>query len=91
MVAAFLPLPPDPQSAKGKEIREVSADRSDEFIAMPLAFARQVQHAEELRFQSARWWRNLNRFMALIGLLLLGAVAALVVIGVREGWGQRTE
>jgi hypothetical protein len=86
MIAAFLPLPSDPQSEKGKSLH---GNPSDEFIAMPAAFKRHVQQVEEMRYQSAKWWRTLNRFMAFIGLLLLGAIAALVVIGVREGWGQR--
>ena len=86
MVAALLPLPPDPQSEKARAMRD---SINDEFmVALPESFRRQLAQAEELRFQSARWWRTLNRLMAVIGLLLLGAIAALVVIGVREGWGQ---
>jgi len=94
MVAAFLPLPPDPQGPKLREKGKsplsgaASDSQSEEFVAMPGAFKRQLAQASERRYQSAKWWRTLNRVMAVLGLLILGAVAALVVIGVREGWGQ---
>ncbi|KAH7140549.1 hypothetical protein EDB81DRAFT_56232 [Dactylonectria macrodidyma] len=38
-------------------------------------------------YRSAIWWRNLNRGMSIIGLLMLGAVVALIVVGTRQGWG----
>ena len=94
IIAAFLPLPPDPQDQKQREKGKsplsgrASDTHSEEFVAMPAAFKRQLAQAEERRYQSAKWWRTLNRFMAVLGLLILGAIAALVVIGVREGWGQ---
>ena len=43
---------------------------------------------EEIHYRRARWWRQLNRFMAVLGLLIIGAVAALVVIGLHQGWAQ---
>jgi len=86
MTAAFLPLPADPQ----KSSKMVERDQQGGEYGIPEAYKRQLAAAEELRFQNAKWWRNLNRCMSVVGLLLLGAVAALVVIGVREGWGQKT-
>ncbi len=86
MVAAGLPLPPDPQKSSAHASQRTS-DQTGEF-GVPEGFKRQLVLADEVRFQNARWWRNLNRGMAVVGLLLLGAVAALVVIGVRDGWGQ---
>ena len=94
MVAAFLPIPPDPKSQKVREKGKspvsgpASDAHSEEFVAMPGAFKRQLAQAEEKRYQSAKWWRTLNRVMAVFGLLILGAIAALVYIGVRDGWGQ---
>lgn len=65
-------------------------------------FTRQFGPADEIRFESAKWWRNLNRWMSVVGLLIIAAVVCiltyidkpaanslqvvLVVIGVREGW-----
>jgi hypothetical protein len=47
-----------------------------------------IYPVDDSRYQSAKWWRGLNRFMAVIGLLVIGAVVALAVIGVREGWAR---
>ncbi len=80
MVASFLPLPLDPQRAMEK--------RAEGDFGVPAALKRRIAQADEMRFQSARWWRTLNRVMSVFGLLILGAIAALVVIGVRQGWGQ---
>ncbi|KAI9826238.1 MAG: hypothetical protein M1819_007405 [Sarea resinae] len=32
--------------------------------------------AEEARYQNARWWRNLNRIMSCVGVLVIGAVVS---------------
>ncbi|TPX11149.1 uncharacterized protein E0L32_000967 [Thyridium curvatum] len=80
MIAAFLPLPAKSQSQQMLE-------RAQGEFGVPEAFKQQLLTADEVRYQSARWWRNLNRCMAFVGLLILGAVVALVVIGVRQGWG----
>jgi len=80
MIAAFLPLPPDP--------RHEAIQRDLGEFGVPEAFKRQMAQADEVRFQSAKWWRTLNRAMSVVGLLLLAAIAALVVVGVREGWGR---
>lgn len=78
MIAAFLPLPPYSRSEMSEHTR-----RSLLNVEMEL---RRVAVIDELQYWSARWWRNLNRIMAVVGLLVIGAVVALVVIGVRQGW-----
>ncbi|KAL1889805.1 hypothetical protein Sste5346_008663 [Sporothrix stenoceras] len=80
MIAAFLPLPLDPKRAMEK--------RAEGEYGVPEALKRRIAQYDEMRFQSAKWWRTLNRVMSVFGLLILGAVAALVVVGVRQGWGQ---
>lgn len=80
MVAAFLPLPLDPQRATEK--------RPESEFGVPEVLQRRIAQADEVRFQSARWWRTLNRFMSVIGLLILGAVVALVVVGIQQHWVQ---
>jgi hypothetical protein len=82
MIAAVLPLPPKPTLPMMQRSQSEShvGGQADSFgLLYPI---------DDSRYQSARWWRNLNRFMAAIGLLILGAVAALVVIGLREGWAK---
>ncbi|KAI0883474.1 uncharacterized protein GGS22DRAFT_31223 [Annulohypoxylon maeteangense] len=84
MIAAFLPLPPKPTLAMDER------DRSTTEFASESGEPPRGQHVliDDSRYQSARWWRNVNRFMAVAGLLILGAVAALIVIGVRQKWAQ---
>ncbi|KZL75191.1 serine-rich protein [Colletotrichum incanum] len=82
MIAAFLPLPPDPQAEMAE--RDHRSSLLDEERDLPRRFAAM----DETLFQSARWWRALNRYMSVIGLLVVGAIAALVVVGVKQGWGQ---
>ena len=43
---------------------------------------------DAMRYNSARWWRNLNRGMSIVGLLVLGAIIALIVIGMKQQWGS---
>ncbi|KAK2039747.1 hypothetical protein LZ31DRAFT_68608 [Colletotrichum somersetense] len=82
MIAAFLPLPPDPHAEMAEHDHRSSL--LDEERDLP----RRVVAIDETLFQSARWWRALNRYMSVIGLLVVGAIAALVVVGVKQRWGQ---
>lgn len=83
MVAAFLPLPPKPQ------LDMVEHHDSTSHIDLRTAHPHRVVFSlDEIRYHSARWWRNLNRGMSIFGILLIGAVVALVVVGVKQQWGQ---
>ncbi|KAK5664171.1 hypothetical protein OQA88_387 [Cercophora sp. LCS_1] len=82
MIAALLPLPPHPRLDMLE--RE---DHSDSQLGRSKPeFRYTTRVVDESRYESARWWRNLNRFMSVIGLLIIGAVIALVVVGTRQGW-----
>ncbi|XXG96710.1 ERMES complex subunit mmm1 [Hypoxylon texense] len=85
MIAAFLPLPPKPMLAMDERDRSTT-----EFHSSRDPESQQRRHVlvDDSRYQSARWWRNVNRFMAVAGLLIIGAVVALIVIGVRQRWTQ---
>jgi hypothetical protein len=83
MVAAFLPLPANPKL----QMLEVE-NGENHFSSIHPAFRYQQYVVDETRYESARWWRNLNRVMSVIGLLIIGAVVALAVVGVRQGWGH---
>ncbi|KAI4200634.1 MAG: hypothetical protein LQ350_003774 [Teloschistes chrysophthalmus] len=37
----------------------------------------------EARYENARWWRNLNRLMCIVGVLVIAAIIALAVVAVR--------
>lgn len=79
MVAAFLPLPLKPQT----EMTERTDPRDTS--SGPNATPNYVT-LEEVRYNSARWWRNLNRGMSIFGLILIGAAIALIVVGVKQQW-----
>ncbi|KAK1962512.1 hypothetical protein LY78DRAFT_245575 [Colletotrichum sublineola] len=82
MIAAFLPLPPDPHAEMAEH------DHRSSLLDDERNLSRRVVAIDETLFQSARWWRALNRYMSIVGLLVVGAIAALVVVGVKQGWGQ---
>lgn len=78
MIAAFLPLPPNPKL----EMAEVDYSQSQH------DFTRHNALADEIRYQSAKWWRTLNRGMAVIGVLVVAAIITLVVLAVKQGWAR---
>ena len=65
-------------SATGLGIAAQQAENLDQRVAS----------IDDTRYQNARWWRNLNRVMSVIGLLILGTIITLVVVGTQQGWGQ---
>lgn len=79
MIAALLPLPANPVHQMEEQGR---GSGSFGYVH----YTHQVHVLDETRYESARWWRNLNRVMSMVGLLVIGAVIALVIVGVRQGW-----
>ncbi|KAL9623314.1 MAG: hypothetical protein Q9160_002421 [Pyrenula sp. 1 TL-2023] len=63
-VAAFLPLPPKPLN---QEDLEQMAQTED--VEASLAYRLNV--IDEIRYENARWWRNLNRFMCSVGVVVI--------------------
>lgn len=55
-------------------------------IVAKLRLERHAQGVEELRFQNARWWRNLNRVMCAVGLVVIVVVIVLAVLGAKSGF-----
>lgn len=88
MVAAFLPLPPNPKSEmleKGAHTTDDPFDRSKSRLGFRTSI-NPISPIEEARYLSARWWRRLNIGMSFVGLIIIGAVIALAIIGSQEGW-----
>lgn len=84
MIGALLPLP------KPSPLAMIQRDSSYSDLGIRTQsheYERHIESVDELRYENARWWRMLNRCMSVIGLLVLGAVAGLVVATVKEGWG----
>ena len=81
MVAAFLPLPAKPVLAMMEQQHNHSTSHLNS------GSEPRFQSLDEAQYNSARWWRNLNRVMSIVGLLVIGAIIALVVVGVKQQWG----
>ncbi|EJT81781.1 hypothetical protein GGTG_01756 [Gaeumannomyces tritici R3-111a-1] len=83
MIAAVLPLPEQPR------LQMLERDHSQSELGISESLRRQFNEADDVRYQSAKWWRNLNRGMSLVGLVIIGVVVGLVVVGIQQGWYQR--
>ncbi|PQE11914.1 serine-rich protein [Rutstroemia sp. NJR-2017a BVV2] len=80
MIAAFLPLPRMPTL----EMRE-QQNSAPQFDANANSsstgltdYAREFGPLDEARFESAKWWRMLNRWMSIVGLLIIAAIVSFV-------------
>ncbi|KAK7703935.1 hypothetical protein SLS64_008881 [Diaporthe eres] len=85
MIGAVLPLPKPSPLAMLERYSSISdfGVRSREH-----EFERHIETVDELRHENATWWRTLNRFMSVVGLLIIGAVVGLAVAAVKQGWGR---
>ena len=77
-VAAFLPLPRKPN---------LSSEYVQRIPALNLEAQQQQKQdiADDVRYENARWWRILNRFMCAVGVVFIGVVITLAVLGTRPG------
>jgi hypothetical protein len=75
MFAAFIPIKPATPSN--------DIERNDSSTKLD-----KQNGQDDAVFTSAIWWRKVNRGMSIIGLLILGAIIALIVIGVQQRWGH---
>ena len=80
MLAGIIPLYPP------KGLQKPERDASTSNLHSRRNPAGQTHSIDETVYHSARWWRNVNRGMSIIGLLVLGAVIALIVVGVKQRW-----
>ena len=72
-VAAFLPLPPKPRL----QMDEISRIPTPNLEAQMI---QQMDIADDVRYENARWWRNLNRLMCPVGFVVLVIVITLAAI-----------
>jgi hypothetical protein len=71
MIAALLPLPSSPilnmrERDSSTSNLDGSNDPSNDYI-------HQFVPMGEARYESAKWWRSLNRWMSLVGFLIIAA------------------
>ncbi|KAF7186087.1 hypothetical protein HII31_12614 [Pseudocercospora fuligena] len=81
MLGAVLPLPKQPASPGDLE-KQIAGSEDDVQAAMMAHEAGDAERRwrEERKYLKAKWWRMLNRIMSVVGLLVIGAVIALVVV-----------
>jgi hypothetical protein len=78
-IAAFLPLPPRPKMSP--EMIEHEAD-CDVEVALEV----QCMNLQQRRHDNARWWRNLNRWMISLGVVIIVIIITLAAIGTTTGF-----
>ncbi|KAH6671626.1 hypothetical protein F5X68DRAFT_43943 [Plectosphaerella plurivora] len=81
MVGAVLPLPPKPQP-------DMIQRPSDSALDVSSRLPTRSNLAEDIAYYNTRWWRNLNRIMSVVGLLIIAVIVVLVVVGTKQGWGS---
>ncbi|EPE29700.1 hypothetical protein GLAREA_00860 [Glarea lozoyensis ATCC 20868] len=86
MIAAILPLPYNPVAEMREHEAETSSSQLDTSNQIANNYDRQFGRIDEKRFENAKWWRNLNRWMSVVGFLIIAAIIILVVVSIKEGW-----
>lgn len=93
-VGAFTHLPSRPSSYHDIEKMETAThqgqtqyrDLDEVDVLARLRLERHLRGLEEVKWQNARWWRRMNRWMCCVGLVVLVLVVVLAVIGTRSRW-----
>lgn len=67
MIASFLPLPSRPALVQEKHTGTADVEQAVDDNLGP---------TDESRYQNARWWRNVNRIMSIVGFLLLATIVS---------------
>ncbi|KAH1304041.1 hypothetical protein KXV78_000106 [Aspergillus fumigatus] len=74
-IAAFLPLPEKPDAVLDENGPELE-----------MALKMRLHELGRRRYENARWWRNLNRWMTPLGLVIIAIVITLAVVGSTVGF-----
>lgn len=69
-VAALLPLPPKPV------MKELLHDPEAGGPTLQEQLDHRTAMSDEVRYLNLRWWRNLNRFMCLVGLVVIAVIVS---------------
>jgi hypothetical protein len=80
MAAAMIPI------SMGPLIHDLEQGHSTSNEDLRQTRDNKTQLMNEDTYRSAIWWRNVNRGMSFVGLLVLGAVITLIVVGVKQRW-----
>ncbi|EEA18891.1 hypothetical protein TMatcc_010565 [Talaromyces marneffei ATCC 18224] len=77
LIAAFLPLPPQPSP--------MDEEQNVVVVAQPGAQYR-IEQYEKKRYYNARWWRNVNRVMIPVGIAIMTTIIVLATVGTTIGF-----
>jgi hypothetical protein len=69
-IASVLPLPPQPRLSSKEPEKRLSRLEIERDLEKALGVAGGA------RYENARWWRNLNRGMSVLGVLILAAIVS---------------
>lgn len=61
-------------------------ERSQTDIVARLRLEKHIRGLEEIKWQNARWWQRMNRWMCCVGVVVLIIVILLAVIGTKSHW-----
>ncbi|MCJ1381074.1 hypothetical protein MMC17_004183 [Xylographa soralifera] len=75
IIAAFLPLPHPPRTTPSASPNEPNITHDIEKALGPF---------DQARYENARYWRIMNRFMSVVGILIIVAIIVLAVVGTRR-------
>jgi hypothetical protein len=73
MIASFLPLPIKTTTSQAN-----SRDNLQKPNDVENDYSRQFGPLDEARYENARWWRNLNRCMSVVGVVIIVVVVCLL-------------
>lgn len=79
MIASFLPLPPTVEA----DVKEKNHSTSHMDLEQGRSGSNPEQDSDNC-YNKVKWWRSLNRYMSIIGLLLVGAAIALIVTSTQQ-------
>lgn len=77
MIAAFLPLPTNPVFVMRERGSHYDVEWSPSHPDLTGPVAQEFRPVDEARYESAKWWRRLNRCMSFVGILIIGTIVSL--------------
>ena len=77
-ISAFLPLPPKPP-LDAEHVGKIPSPNIEAQLQ------KSFDIAADIRYENARWWRGLNRFMCVVGVVVIAVVITLAILGTRAG------
>jgi hypothetical protein len=95
-IGALLPLPRRPEAYHDIEKNHWEQVQSEGTgghghdgemdVLARLRLEKQIRGSEEVMWQNVKWWRTLNRWMSIMGALVLVLVIVLAVVGTLSWW-----